>query len=366
MQTTRGLLAALVFCICACAPAPGEPAPQPGTPEAALHALCTGDQEQLRAGLGKFDGLLSRARELQQCLDPEAWRVALGAVTRQTDMPNAAAALREGDESGLRAALGFSDQALATDILNATNSVAQKRAGDRYYYSTTEPATAAFEEWALPKVPAHVAAYHVTALATRGERRVRIHFGRDGRGLTDLRAAVDIAGAARVAPVDHRASTAADLMPMATYGLDCAWLDDPCFTEASVYVLDDGGTLCHVRLVRVDDEWGRVEATSRTLSQRLAEMRDARLIRIRHTASEYAMRNARWPGQAALVTLRPADWVDPTDEHARFGWAEFDAHPPRGFELLQARAPDDVAVIALRRETAGRRAINRKGELLWQ
>ncbi len=358
----RGLaLSALVLCICACTPPPQTQPPADDSAEAALDALRTGDYERLQARLGKGDGLLQRALELQKTLDPEAWRVALGVPTRQHDMLAAARALSAGDEAALREALGCGEQALRADILNATHSIATVRAGNRNFYRDTDPPVQAFEGLAMPALPDGAIAWHVTALATLGEKRVQLNVGRGRQGMLDLRAAFDLAGVkARTLP--ERADALADLLPSTLQSLDPAWADDPRFIDITLRLLLQDGTLCTARCARVDGRWAPVESSTNTIAERLLARADGRLKRILAAANDYARQRAKWPPNASLLTLGASDWANP---QTALGWVEFDADPPRGFELLQAPNPTDTAVIALQPTPQGRRAINRVGNLLW-
>lgn len=322
----------------------------------------TGDQDRLRRELGKDSQLAARAKALRETLDPQAWLVALGAVTREHDLQAAASAMNADDGAALRDALGFSRQAIADDILAATHSVEARRANDMNYFVDASPAIAAFDGWEFPPLAAGLAAYHVTALAAVGERRVRIHFGCDSRGLTDLRAAFDIAGRTRPVFIPlGRAALASDVLKSP---LDVGWLDDPRFHEATIRVLHEDGSLAVARLAR-DGDWLLVEHATQPLQQRLAEQRDGRLLRIQRTAADHAARHGRWPRDAALLILKAADWSDPAAPAADRGWADFTSSPPQGIELRTAPEPGDVAAIALAVTPDGRRAVTRRGNLIW-
>lgn len=329
-----------------------------------MHALRVGDLDALRRGLGKDDQLQARASALRESLDPPAWLVALGAVTREHDLHAAAAAMDAGNAAGLRDALGFSPQALHDDVLAATHSVKTRRARDLKYYIDGRPALAAFDGWSIPALPPGVAALHVTALADVDERMVRIHFGLDAGGHTDLRAATDLAG--RAQPTFNARASAArarDLLkPL--MALDCDWLDDPRFRDATIRLLHDDGRLAIARLSRGED-WHLLEHDTSMPAERLAALRDGRLLRIQRTASAHAQSHGRWPRDANLLLLRSLDWADPAAPGARQGWADLAPEPPRGFELLTALEPDDVAVVALAVTPDGRRAVTRRGTLLW-
>jgi hypothetical protein len=357
----RGLaLSALVLCICACTPPPKAQPPADDSPEAALAALRTGDVDRLRAVLGKGDGLLQRAREHQKSLDPEAWRVALGVPTRQHDMVAATRALSAGDEAALREALGCGEQALRTDILNATHSIATVRAGDRNFYREAEPPVQALDGWFIPALPEGAIAYHFTTIATVGEKRVQLNVGRGRDGMLDLRATFDLSGV-KPRTAAQRADTLATLLPPAMQPMETAWADDARFSEVTLRLLLSGGTLCVARAARVEGQWAPLEASCTTITERLHARTDAQLQRILNAANEYARQRAKWPPDASVLTLGGHAWAEP----GALGWGEFSANPPRGFELLQARNPADIAVIALQSGPQGRRAINRMGNLLW-
>ncbi|MCC7510051.1 MAG: hypothetical protein IT464_11880 [Planctomycetes bacterium] len=358
-------MAVLVLCICACTPAPPAKPPTPRSPEAALDALRTGNLDAIREHLGKGDGFATRAIELQGSLDPAAWLIAMGAHGRQHDLAAAAAVMAARDEHAVRDAIGFSDQALRQDLLNGNHSVATVRAFERNYYRWAAPAADAFDGWHVPSLPKGALAYHVTAQVRVGERDVRIWFGRDQQGMTEMRAEVDLTGGPGQPPRNARRATDPAQLVEPAIALSLDWLKSQSLHEAHLRVLQPDGTLSSARLVRDNDTWALLEARSQTMPERLAELRDSRLQRIQRSASDHALRHAAWPTSRDMLLLRPADWVDPTTETARRGWADFDASPPVGLELRNATEPGDIAVIALHAGPEGRRAITRKGELTW-
>ncbi|MBX3461402.1 MAG: hypothetical protein KF696_15765 [Planctomycetes bacterium] len=321
-------------------------------------ALRGGDLASHRENIGKDTGLMARALELQQTLDPQAWLVALGAVTREHNLPAAAAAMQRNDEAALAGALGCHEQALRKELLDANHSVHAVRAAGVNYYRRAQPAADAFEGWQPPPLPPGALAYHISALVSVGERDCRLHFGRDRHGMTDLRAAVDLAG--KVAPTGGPDATAA----MAATGLDTALLPATRYRDLTVRVLMHDATLHLLRLAVDGQGWRLYEHAVTTLAQRLESARDGKLMRIYRTASDLSLRLSRWPAEYELL-LGAADWFDPAAPGARNGWAEYEAAPARGFELRQAREPGDIGVIALHQQPQGRRAITRKGDYVW-
>lgn len=365
-SSARGpAIAVLVLCICACTPAPPAKPPAARSPEAALSALRTGNLDAMREHLGKGDGFVTRAIELQGRLDTAAWLVAMGAHGRQHDLAAAAATMATHDEPAVRDAIGFSDQALRQDLLGGNHSVAAVRAFERNYYRWAAPAADAFDGWKIPPLPKGALAYHVTAQVRVGERDVRVWFGRDQQGMTEMRAEVDLTGGPGKPPrTARRASNPADLVkPSITLSMD--WLKSESMHEAHLRVLMPDGALSSARMVRDGEGWALLESRSQTMPERLAELRDSRLQRIQRSASDHALRHAAWPASPDALLLRPADWVDPTTEPARRGWADYDPSPPVGLELRPATEPGDIAVISLHSGPNGRRAITRKGELTW-
>jgi hypothetical protein len=146
--------------------------------------------------------------------------------------------------------------------------------------------------------------------------------------------------------------------------LDCDWLDDPRFRDVTIRLLHDDGNLAIARLAR-DGDWLLLEHDASTLPERLAALRDGRLLRIQRTASAHAESHGRWPRDANLLLLKPQDWADPAAPGARRGWSAFSPSPPRGFDLFTALEPDDIAAVALAVTPNGRRAVTRRGTLLW-
>lgn len=340
---------------------PDPPPPEPRSALAAVHSLRRGDRASHLHNIGKGPGVLQRALALQQRLDPQAWLVAMGAVTRQHNLAAAAAAMHAGDEAALLAALGCGDQPLRLELLDANHSVTAVRAGGRNYYRFAEPAADALNDWEPPPLPPGALALHVTALAEVGERDCRLQFGCDENGMTDLRVAIDQAGRSK-APPSHDAS--AHEGALSAMGLSPSALQLDRYVEVTVRLLQADGSLYTTRLVRAGQDWALLEHNHSTIATRLAEQRDGRLTRIQLTAASLALRNGRWPAAPDLL-LRPADWFDPASPRARNGWSEYENSPPRGLELAHAPEPDDVAVFALHRQPQGRRAITRKGELKW-
>lgn len=324
-------------------------------------SLRKGDRASHLHNIGKGKGVLQRALELQQRLDPQAWLVAMGVVTRQHNLAAAAAAMHAGDEAALLAALGCGEQPVRLELLDANHSVAAVRAGGRNYYRVAEPAAGVLTGWQPPPLPPGALAYHVTALAEVGERECRLQFGGDEAGMTDLRVAIDQAGRSK-APPSYDASAADGALSAMRVSANSLQLDR--YVEVTVRMLQSDGSLHTARLVRAGQDWALLEYNQSTIATRLAEQRDGRLTRIQLTAASLALRNGRWPAEPDLL-LRPADWFDPASPQARNGWAEHDASPPKGLELAHAPEPDDVAVFALHRHPQGRRAVTRKGELKW-
>jgi hypothetical protein len=364
LQPARTLLCvAPVLLLLACTPPPRAEPPTSGSYPAALHALRTGNLPALRNELGKGENLSDHALELRDRLDPEAWLVALGASTRQFNLQAAYDAMQQGDIAALRDAIGFTDQALHGDILRATHSVGMQRAADHNYYVRETPAIAVLDAWQAPRLPADSLALHLTADWRDGARVVRIHFGRDAQGITDLRAAVHQAGASRTgAQPDLRAADPAKLLPA---DLNAEFLQDERVTDVSLRVLRADGRLERMRLLRGEDGWARFDHERTTLQQRLESMRDARLRRIRNAAHDHVLRHGRWPGNTVPLMLQPGDYSDPTSEAGALGWAQFSAQPQAGIEFRQATEPQDIAAIALSPTPQGQRAITREGELVW-
>lgn len=354
---------ALVFVFAACAPAVHPP--EPGGLEGLARAQRRGDLAAVRKGLGLESGLSHTGRELAEQLDPRAWLVAMGASWREHDLKACRRALASGDDRALAAALGFGEQALQADVLQAGRTVFSRRSsGMDYFESGKAPGALVTAELAPVQAPG-VLAVEFTYWADAEGRTARLRVGLRGDVISNLQATADAALDSPPAARDHgRVATAAlagaGAAPLALPELgEAHWLG----LEARAVLRD--GEMITLRLSRDDRGWYAVEQTRQTMAQRLEAERDRRLELVRRLASDLQRSAGRWPAREDQITLRPVDLCDPAADSARRGWADHDSAPPRGIRLLQPAADADPAVECIQAVGGRRRAITRNGQLVW-
>jgi hypothetical protein len=289
----------------------------------------------------------------------------MGASGRESDPAGCRAAMEAGDGDALLNALGFDEQQLRADVLDAGRTVYSRRAGSLEYFETGEAPLAALTDELLPAVPASLKAYEFTFWGSRKGRTVRLRMGRNVRGLSNLQAAQGLAVTAFNAPEGARHSQSApgalqDLagMPVPVLG------DDWWGMECRVVTFD--GTLARAKVGRDALGWFVVEAATSTLEERLEAERDRRLELLRRMAADLLRSAGRWPRYMTDLTVRQRDLVDPAVPAGRRGWAELAKKPKATIRLLQPKSDDDVAVECVHAGPRGRRVITRGGTLGWR
>jgi hypothetical protein len=351
--------ALLLALVAACAPI-AQP-PNGGIVEAAAAALRRGDTNGLRAALGHTDELAKFAAAQARQLDPEAWLIVMGASWREHDTAACAAALDKGDGEALLKALGFGEQQLRADVLDAGRTVYSRRAAAMDYYETGEAPIAAMQEDLLPPLPGTLRACELTFWGTRKSRVMRLRTGLNERGLTNMQASLGLATTAFSAPAGAKRTPqpTCDAMPLPAL-TDAQWWG----LEARIVTRE--GAILQLKLGRDDGGWFVVESSETSLRERLDTLRDRRLQAIRRLASDHQRSAGRWPRYVTDLTLRPRDLVDPAAPEGRLGWAELAPRPESTIRLLQAQDGDDVAAECVHAGPRGRRAVTRAGALGWR
>ncbi|MCB9935636.1 MAG: hypothetical protein H6840_08070 [Planctomycetes bacterium] len=345
-----------------CAPAPDAPDPSPRSFAAAELALRRGDLAGLRDALGKGPGLSGHARELAGRLDPEAWLIAIGASSREHDLPAAVRAMQADDDHALADALGFSDQQLRATILGGGASVFSRRSDGRNYFESGPQPINLARGVKLPVLPPGGLALSVTLWGNQGERRYRLQYTEQQRGLVDLQAALELGRESIECTAPRHAEAATALPAGRLRALELAALGEKRWYGAELRLLLTDGTIERALLGRDERGWALADAGATTQGQRLENLRDERLKYMGRRAGDFERNSGRWPRGFHELSGKPRELVDPAAPEGRSGWADFDDRPAAGFELGDG---DSYAVAALWAGPQGRRAVARDGTLSW-
>lgn len=193
-------------------------------------------------------------------------------------------------------------------------------------------------------------------------RNVRLRYGYDRTGVTDLQALPELAVEAfDIGESAGRYSSAADCLPKTNWGLDVAGLDDERWYGAEIRLVRPDGALLRIKLARDDQGWARLESATSTQSERLGALRDKRLGLLGRRAADYLRTSGRWPRRLNELSWQPVDLCDPTADR---GWGDYAEKPSAGLEL----APDAESGYAARcteLTARGRRAVTRDGSFVW-
>ncbi|MCC6466204.1 MAG: hypothetical protein IT463_12765 [Planctomycetes bacterium] len=339
----------------ACTPAPSQ-APKAGSAQAALGALRTADVAAFREALGLNAGHAGFARQLATRLDPETWRIALGVEGREHDLAAVLRCLRSGDDAGLQAAMGYGEQALTADVLEAGRTVYRRRSGLRDY----------FEKGAAPlgllpadahACPPGVLAYQLELWGNLEGRACKARLARNTRGLCTLVATADIAPPATPAGEAERFA-----LPPADGLIDLPLLPAADWRALRLKVVREDGSLSVRHFGHDERGWFVASREDSTRRARLCEARDRRLLDLRAAALRREVDGPGWPKALADLGLKAHELADPAAPADFPGWAAHEAAPQTGFELVPGRD----AIAALAPETDGRRrAVTREGALVW-
>lgn len=369
-NTARGLaLSALVLLVfSSCSPPHSPSSPPPRSLESVKDALAAGDYSGLRRALGHDDVYMEHARRFAGRYDPEGWLVCMSAVRREYRLDAAAKAMQAGDRKGLLGALGFGEQQLRADILNAGDSVEARRAGGMNYFERAPRPIGIMDLATLPRMPEGATAMHVTLYGKREGRHIRLEYALRADGAVDLRASRELAATDVPCPEGARVlrdpNHAVD-REGAWGNLDLAALSDRHWYGLRLLCLRDDGRLLKLRMGRNGDGWFVVERSDETLMQRLEAGRDDALDRIRRSALVIERTRKRWPRGPHELSEQPREYVDPAAPEGRRGWALYDDNPPRTLELAGDPAAEGYAVRSKHRTKRGLRAITRDGRLTW-
>jgi len=364
----RGLAfgSALAFVLVAsCAPV-SPPPPGPETLPGLEASLRRGDISALRRGLGHGPGYARQAGQLANTLDPRAWLVAMGATGREHDLSGCVKAMAANDDAALASALGFGDQALQADVLQAGRTVFSRRSGGLDYFESGKAPLDLFDPAIVPAHDDSLLAAEFTYWGDADGRTTRLRVGRRGGAFTNLQATADAAldapPRARDARRDPTASAAGGAQ---LRGFNLPELKESHWLGLEARGVTPQGDILLARLGRDAEGWYLVEFTRSTMTQRLEAERDKRLEHVRRLATDLQRAAGRWPGAESYLTLRPTDLCDPSAPDARRGWADHDARPPVGIALLQPAGAKDPAVACKHATAQGARAITREGNLIW-
>lgn len=347
--------------LAACAPPAENAPPSPGTLEHALRAVQIGDLRALRSGLAKDHGLCALARADMARLDPDAWLVAHGARWREYDL---AAAHDARTEAAMRAAMGFSDDALTSTLLRAPFRISERYSEGRRYFRSVEPPLALLDDLKPEPPGREFSAYVVRYKATLSERTCVVAVGFRGQALTELHGAEDIgspeepsaaapsfvgaAEALRGSLCDPLVALVANALPASALHLE-------------IVALTPDAKLYWAALAARQGRWQLRFALCSTQQERLQRQQDEALKRLRESAIAFLDKHGRWP-LAADLRLPEAQWVDPAEAGGERGWNVHARGAQAGFALSPAAPKGDDDVIV--RATSGSVSITKSGRIL--
>ncbi|MEZ5993225.1 MAG: hypothetical protein R3E76_12860 [Planctomycetota bacterium] len=326
-----------------------------------------GDIDRLRSDLNKDAGLAARAVKLASYLDPEAWLVATGTVTREHDLGRAYKAMLAGNDAELAVMMGFGDQALTADILDGGSSIYARRANGRNYFDSGPQPLDLMNDVLLPQLPESCLAMHLSFWGRLKGRSYRLRYGFDGGGVTTLQAAYELAREEfEIAADATRHGDAIGAIPVAfrSWGLDITCLNDERWFGAEFRLLRPDGTLLHLKLARDQHGWALTESAVSTRDERLSAKRDERLRIIQKRLKDYVRALGSWPDKLGKISSEWLNVKDPTGEQGLFGW--IDHSDKRVIMLVLAPGADSgYAARSTSVTDKGQRAITMDGNFIW-
>lgn len=335
----------------------------------------TGNLAAYRVGIRKGAGLARRACDLMQALDAEAWLVALGAKRREYDLVACRAAALEGDDEALAEALGFGDQALRANVIDAPSTIYYQRAQDQRWVRTTEAPLKWLDELQPAPCASPLLAYMQVLVAKRDATTQRLCVGHDGIGVTEL------SGGEELAPPQTPSTLAGPVAQSPAEAMEYLAESDTRFLELrrgagltslrlfnglalDLLAVKADGTLFEVRLV-YRGGWYMQSATYSGRDERLAAARDDSMKRILAAAQQWAKHRGRWPAAVNDLPLPMRDLVDATAGTSRLGWERYNPHATPGY-TIHPPADGEIALRAVELGRDGRRrALTHKNELIW-
>lgn len=334
--------------------------------EFATAALRRGDIKAYSAALGHGPDFARRAVEEAATLDPKAWLVVMGAGWREHDLQACARALERDEPAALADALGFNEQALRSDVLDAGGTVYARRTAGLSYHESGAAPVGLLSAALAPPLRDGLRGYEFSAWGWADGRVMRVRTGRNLYGLSNVQAVPDQALTAfPVAETKERYAEPAAALATKAKGLPLPLLGQTDWFGLEGSFVAEDGTLSTVKLGRDIKGWYLLAFAQSSLAQRLETERDRRLEVVRRLASDMVRYGGRWPRHTGEISLAPTDLADPAATSGRRGWADYDARLAATIELLQPARGADPAVACIESGPQGRRAITRDGDLAW-
>ncbi|MCF6228121.1 MAG: hypothetical protein L3J82_05565 [Planctomycetes bacterium] len=334
---------------------PEEP-PNPSDLARATLAIRTGDYSAFLAAANKTKADQKFYTDIYSTLDPEAFLLTTGARDRQFDL---AAIVRDISSTGVRLEnLGFTEQALRTDILNATNSTYTMRAGGKKYYRKLKaPYHQVPERW--PSLPESMLARRVKFSVANGPRIVTVCFTQSSRGLESLQAYVNL-GTNKPKEIGPDVGLA-KLIEQS--GLQPTGEFQNAPFELEITTLSKQGTIVEAVFKRSTDGWLLANNEQRTLVQRLGKIRDERLKLMGRRAKQFEKTHGQ-PKRLEDFQNYSREVIDPTAPAGKRNWASWAPVKAAQFKLS---SDDGLLIESLSKALDGKiRAVNKDGQLVWK
>ncbi|MEE9312670.1 MAG: hypothetical protein V3V10_09700 [Planctomycetota bacterium] len=329
---------------------------KPSDLASATMAIRTGDYAAFSSALGKTEADQKFYSDIYNKLDPEAFLLATGARDRQFDL---AAIVRYVSSTGVRLEhLGFTEQALRTDILNATTSTYTMRAGGKKYYRKLKaPYHQIPERW--PSLPQSMLARRVKFSVVNGPRIVTVCFTQSSRGLESLQAYMNL-GTNKPKKIGPDVGLAelieqAGLLPVGVF--------QRAPLELEIAALSKQGDITMGKFIRGKNGWKQLISEQTTLAQRLDKIRDERLKLMARRAKQFEKTHGQ-PKRLDDFQNYSREVIDPTSKAGERNWASWMPVKAPQFRLS---SDESLLIESLSRASDGRiRAVNNDGQLIWK
>ncbi|MHC4839513.1 MAG: hypothetical protein ACYTDT_00945 [Planctomycetota bacterium] len=327
----------------------------------AKQALKTGSFAELAASTNKTASTHRFYSDLFTKLDPEAFLLSTGARDRQFDLNTVTSQLGgpAPDSESLNDSLGYTDQALRSDILNALRSSYALRAGGKRYFRKIDPPVDVIpDDW--PELPASLLARRISFSVAGKPRIITVTFTQSQRGLESVQASIDLA---KNEPEDiGEDSDLAAVVAKAGLAEIGEFPASPYRIE--VATVDADGTIRRAEFVRDPRGWAASTIETTTLTQRLGGIRDERLKLMARRAQQFEKNQNRKPKRLEDFQNLTRDVVDPVSEAGSRDWASWMPVKSAHFRLSD---DESLVVECIATDSAGRvRAVTKDGQLVWK
>lgn len=361
LQRARGISLVLFICLAACTWTDSD---TPNTSHSSLRssqqAMRVGDYNALRVATNKVSADNNFYADLHGRYDPEAFVLAAAVGSRQFDLLKITASLGESDRISPKFSyLGFTEQALRTDILNATKtSYTLRTGGKKYYREMAAPIKQVPTGW--PDLPEGVVARQVSFSNLAGPRVVTVTFTQSTRGVESLQAHLDLS---KQAPVtlggDEGLAESIQLVGLNPIG---EFVSMPFLLKITELRVD--GKIISGEFERGDNSWLIVNSSARTMLQRLETIRDRRLKFLAQQACQFEKVSGRKASKLVDFQKISRDVIDPVSGPGQRNWASW--MPLKAYHFrISSDCGYLVECISPARD--GKiRAITPEGKLVWK